>query len=86
MAIELAGLGITVNHIGPGWVKSALNDRSPALQTEEDERQTLELIPVSRPSEAIEQGRAVAYLCSSDADYVTGEFLRVDGGFVVGKF
>jgi NAD(P)-dependent dehydrogenase (short-subunit alcohol dehydrogenase family) len=86
MAIELAGLGITVNHIGPGWVKSALNDRSPALQTEDDERQTLELIPISRPSEAIEQGRAVAYLCSSDADYVTGEFLRVDGGFVVGKF
>lgn len=86
MAIELAGDGITVNHIGPGWVKSALNDRSPALQTEDDERQTLELIPISRPSEAIEQGRAVAYLCSSDADYVTGEFLRVDGGFVVGKF
>ena len=86
MAIELAGHGITVNHIGPGWVKSALNDRSPALQTEEDERQTLELIPIRRPSEAIEQGRAVAYLCSSDADYVTGEFLRVDGGFVVGKF
>ena len=86
MAIELAEHGITVNHIGPGWVKSALNDRSPALQSEEDERKTLELIPISRPSEAIEQGRAVAYLCSSDADYVTGAFLRVDGGFVVGKF
>jgi NAD(P)-dependent dehydrogenase (short-subunit alcohol dehydrogenase family) len=86
MAIELGEHGITVNHIGPGWVKSQLNDSSPGLRTEADERATLALIPISRPSEAIEQGRAVAYLCSSDADYVTGEFLRVDGGFVVGKY
>ncbi len=86
MALELGERGITVNHIGPGWVKSQLNDRSPSLRTEEDERATLELIPLGRPSEAIEQGRAVVYLCSRDADYVTGEFLRVDGGFVVGKY
>jgi NAD(P)-dependent dehydrogenase (short-subunit alcohol dehydrogenase family) len=87
MAIELGEHGITVNHIGPGWVKSQLNDRSPGLQTPEDEAATLKLIPISRPSEPIEQGRAVVYLCSSpDGDYVTGEFLRVDGGFVVGKY
>jgi NAD(P)-dependent dehydrogenase (short-subunit alcohol dehydrogenase family) len=86
MAIELAPHGITVNHIGPGWVKSQLNDRSPGLQTREDEEATLKLIPIPRPSEAIEQGYAVAYLCSDEADYVTGEFLRVDGGFVVGKY
>jgi NAD(P)-dependent dehydrogenase (short-subunit alcohol dehydrogenase family) len=86
MAIELAEHGITVNHIGPGWVKSQLTDRSPSLQTPEDEAVTLDLIPISRPSEPIEQGRAVVYLCSSDGDYVTGEFLRVDGGLVVGKF
>jgi NAD(P)-dependent dehydrogenase (short-subunit alcohol dehydrogenase family) len=86
MAIELGEHGITVNHIGPGWVKSQLNDRSPGLRTEEDEQATLRLIPIPRPSEASEQGRAVVYLCSSDGDYVTGEFLRVDGGFVVGKY
>jgi NAD(P)-dependent dehydrogenase (short-subunit alcohol dehydrogenase family) len=87
MAIELGGHGITVNHIGPGWVKSQLNDRSPGLQTPEDEAATLKLIPIPRPSEPIEQGRAVVYLCSSpDGDYVTGEYLQVDGGFVVGKY
>jgi NAD(P)-dependent dehydrogenase (short-subunit alcohol dehydrogenase family) len=87
MAIELGEHGITVNHIGPGWVKSQLNDRSPGLQTAEDEAATLKLIPIPRPSEPIEQGRAVVYLCASpDGDYVTGEFLRVDGGFVVGKY
>jgi NAD(P)-dependent dehydrogenase (short-subunit alcohol dehydrogenase family) len=86
MAIELAPAGITVNHIGPGWVKSQLNDDSPGLQTPADEEATLQLIPIPRPSEAIEQGYAVAYLCSDEAAYVTGEFLRVDGGFVVGKY
>ena len=87
MAIELGEHGITVNHIGPGWVKSQLNDRSPGLQTPEDEAATLRMIPIPRPSEPIEQGRAVVFLCSSpDGDYVTGEFLRVDGGFVVGKY
>jgi NAD(P)-dependent dehydrogenase (short-subunit alcohol dehydrogenase family) len=86
MAIELGPHGITVNHIGPGWVRSQLNDRSPGLRTEDDERATLALIPLPRPSEASEQGRAVVYLASSDGDYVTGEFLRVDGGFVVGKY
>ncbi len=86
MAIELAAAGITVNHIGPGWVKSQLNDNSPGLQTKEDEEATLKLIPIPRASEAIEQGYAVVYLCSPEAEYVTGEFLRVDGGFVVGKF
>jgi 2-hydroxycyclohexanecarboxyl-CoA dehydrogenase len=86
MAIELGSKGITVNHLGPGWVKSALNDDSPSLQTEADERATLKLIPVGRPAEPEEMGHAVAYLCSDDAAYVSGEFLRVDGGFVVGKY
>ena len=87
MAIELGRHGITVNHIGPGWVKSQLNDSSPGLRTKEDEEATLDLIPIRRPSEPIEQGRAVVYLCSSpDGDYVTGEYLQVDGGFVVGKY
>ena len=86
MAIELAPRGITVNHIGPGWVHSYINDASPALQTDEEVRTTLTLIPAGRPAEPREMGRAVVYLCSGDGDYVTGEFLRVDGGFVVGKY
>lgn len=86
MAIELAEHGITVNHVGPGWVRSFINDASPSLQTEEEVRTTLTLIPAGRPADPRELGRAVVYLASSDGDYVSGEFLRVDGGFVVGKY
>lgn len=86
MAIELAEHGITVNHVGPGWVRSFINDASPSLQTDEEVRTTLTLIPAGRPADPRELGRAVVYLASSDGDYVTGEFLRIDGGFVVGKF
>jgi glucose 1-dehydrogenase len=86
MAVELAPHGITVNHIGPGWVRSFINDSSPSLQTEEEVRETLKLIPAGRPAEPKELGRAAVYLCTSDGDYVTGEYLRVDGGFVVGKY
>lgn len=85
LAVELAPLGITVNHIGPGWVRSFINDSSPSLQTDEEVATTLTLIPAGRPADPREMGHAVVYLCSSDADYVTGEYLRVDGGFVVGK-
>jgi glucose 1-dehydrogenase len=86
MAIELAPHGITVNHIGPGWVRSFINDSSPSLQTDEEVEATLKLIPAGRPADPRELGRAAVYLSSSDGDYVTGEYLRVDGGFVVGKY
>jgi NAD(P)-dependent dehydrogenase (short-subunit alcohol dehydrogenase family) len=86
MAVELGPLGITVNHVGPGWVKSALNDRSPSLRSQADERATMALIPAGRAGSPNEVGRAVVFLCSDDADYVNGEFLRIDGGLVVGKY
>jgi glucose 1-dehydrogenase len=87
MAIELAPHGIRVNHIGPGWVLSALNDPSPAVADEQALKASLASIPIEgRPADPRELGRAVVYFASSDGDYVTGEYLRVDGGFVVGKF
>jgi NAD(P)-dependent dehydrogenase (short-subunit alcohol dehydrogenase family) len=86
MAVELAPHRITANHIGPGWVQSFINDASPALQTEDDVIATLHMIPARRPAEPEEIGHAVCYLASDEAAYVTGTFIRVDGGFVVGKY
>jgi NAD(P)-dependent dehydrogenase (short-subunit alcohol dehydrogenase family) len=87
MAVELAPHGIRVNHIGPGWVLSQLNDPSPALASDEITRANLATIPLEgRAADPYELGRAAVYLASSDGDYVTGAYLRVDGGFVVGKY
>ena len=86
LAIELAAHKITVNHIGPGWVRSAINDPSPALATDDDLLETINMIPLGRPSTPRDQGRGVVYFASSDGDYVTGSYLRIDGGFAVSKY
>jgi NAD(P)-dependent dehydrogenase (short-subunit alcohol dehydrogenase family) len=86
LAIELAPYGITANHIGPGWVRSAINDPSPALATDEDLLATLKMIPLGRPAKPHELGRAVVYYASKDGDYVTGTYLRVDGGLITSKY
>ena len=58
-----------------------------ALETEEITRANLATIPIEgRAADPYELGRAAVYLASPDGDYVTGAYLRVDGGFVVGKY
>jgi NAD(P)-dependent dehydrogenase (short-subunit alcohol dehydrogenase family) len=86
LALELAQYGITVNHIGPGWVQSALNDPAPGLQKAEDVEKQRLAIPLKRAGLPDEMGRAVVYFASPDGDYTTGAFLRVDGGLALGKY
>ena len=86
MALELAEYNITVNHIGPGWVKSALNDVSPELQTPEGNEAQRQTVPLKREGYIDEMGRAVVYFASPDGDYTTGAFLRIDGGLGISKY
>ena len=86
LALELAQHNITVNHIGPGWVQSALNDASPELQTPEDLAAQREAVPLKRDGSIAEMGQAVAYLASERSAYTTGAFIRVDGGLGIGKY
>ncbi len=87
MAREWARYGITVNHVGPGWVDTDINRDSPGLRTEAARRATLASIPLHhRPADPREIGEAVAFLASDAASYVTGAYLRVDGGLVIGKY
>jgi glucose 1-dehydrogenase len=81
MAIELAPYCINVNNINPGWIdtpntRAAVGDRAI--------RKGSERLLWERLGEPEEIGKAVAYLASDDAEYVTGSTLRVDGGFVLG--
>jgi NAD(P)-dependent dehydrogenase (short-subunit alcohol dehydrogenase family) len=87
MAREWARDGITVNHIGPGWVASAINDSSPDFSTEEARRGVRRVIALGhRAGEPEEMGEAVAYLASDGAAYTTGAYIRVDGGLVMGPY
>jgi NAD(P)-dependent dehydrogenase (short-subunit alcohol dehydrogenase family) len=85
MAREWAADGISVNHVGPGWVDSNINDVSPDFATPERREAARASIPFGhRPAEPREIGEAVAHLVEST--YTTGAFLRVDGGMVIGKY
>ena len=87
MAREWARDRITVNHIGPGWVASAINDSSPDFTSEEARATIRRIIPLGhRAGEPEEMGEAVAYLASEAAAYTTGAYVRVDGGFVIGPY
>lgn len=86
LALELAQYGITVNHIGPGWVMSALNDPSPELQTTAAVEAQRQAVPLKRAGTIDEMGEAVVYLASPAADYITGAFVRIDGGLGIGKY
>lgn len=85
LALELAPHNITVNHIGPGWVQSPLNDPTPDLQTAEGVERQRQAIPLKRSGEPYEMGRAAVYF-AADGGYVTGVGLRVDGGLGIGKY
>ncbi len=87
MAREWARDRITVNHVGPGWVASAINDSSPDFASEEARATIRRIIPLGhRAGEPEEMGEAVAYLASEAAAYTTGAYVRVDGGFVIGPY
>jgi glucose 1-dehydrogenase len=78
IAVELAPHRIQVNAIEPGWIDTPGERRSFSEEMIEREGAKLPLGRLGKPEEI---GRAAVYLCSSDADYVTGAILVVDGGF-----
>ena len=81
LANELAPRHINVNVIRPGWIDTP-GER--AWYTEEDLQRAGRRIPWGRMGVGRDIGRCAVYLASDDADYVTGAYIRVDGGYMVG--
>jgi 3-oxoacyl-[acyl-carrier protein] reductase len=79
LAKELAGKGITVNAVAPGFIETEMMESIP----ERVRQRLLDQIPLKRFGKAEEVGRAVIYLVSSDGDYITGEELSMNGGLLM---
>ena len=78
MATELAPHRIRVNVIEPGWIDTP-GERK--FYTESKIKERAARLPWGRMGTTEEIGKAVAFLASDDAEYITGACLRVDGGF-----
>jgi 2-dehydro-3-deoxy-D-gluconate 5-dehydrogenase len=84
MAVELASHNIQVNAIAPGWIATDMT--APARDNPafaEFNRMILTRTPAGRWGEADEVAGAAVFLASSDADFVTGVTLPVDGGYSI---
>jgi len=80
LANEWAGQGLNVNAIAPGYMRT---ENTRALQEDETRnRQILERIPAGRWGEPSDLAGAAVFLCSAASDYVNGQVLVVDGGWM----
>ena len=76
LAQELGSRGIRANVVAPGYIKTQLTDAIP----EEAKTQMLGLTPLGRFGDPEDVARAVRFLCSDDAAFITGSVLVVGGG------
>ena len=83
MALELAEHNITANAIAPGWIDTPMNE--PFLRKPEDRAAARAPIPAGRIGDPQEVGQLAAYLCSEVASYITGSFIVIDGGYILGR-
>ncbi len=78
IAKEMAMSDIRVNAIAPGVIDTAMN----AGLDEQSREELKEEIPMGRFGLPEEIAKAVVFLCSDESSYITGQILRIDGGFI----
>lgn len=76
LAKELAGRGITVNVVAPGFITTDMT----AVLTEAQQREMLAGVPMKRAGEPKDVAAVVRFLSSDEAAYITGQVISVDGG------
>lgn len=78
-ARELAARGVRVNAVAPGFIETSMTEVIP----EKIKEGMIHSIPLGRMGQAEEVASAVCFLASDEAEYITGQVLKVDGGMVM---
>ncbi len=78
-AKELAARNITVNAVAPGFIATAMTEKLDSATREA----YLAALPLKRAGTPADVAGACLFLCSSLADYITGQVIRVDGGMLM---
>lgn len=79
VAKEFASRNITCNAIAPGYIATPMTDALP--QAAKDA--FLQYIPLKRAGRPEDVANGVFFFCQSESDYITGQVMNVDGGFVM---
>ena len=79
VAKELAGRGVNVNCVAPGFVETDMT----AKLNEEQRNAMLSVVPMKRSCQPSEIAGVVAFLASDKANYITGQVIPIDGGMVM---
>lgn len=83
VALELAGKGIRVNGIIPGFVYNDINKEIEEDKQKRDDKE--EGIPIKRIAKPQEISKVALFLASEDASYITGAMIPVDGGLTLSR-
>lgn len=76
VARELVSRGITVNAVAPGFIATEMTEK----MSDSAKELALSAVPMAKMGQTSHIAKAVAFLASDDAEYITGQVLAVDGG------
>jgi 3-oxoacyl-[acyl-carrier protein] reductase len=79
LALELSSRNITVNSVAPGFIQSNMTDKLSEIQ----KNTILERIPMKKFGNPEDIAKTVGFLCSDNANYITGQTIHVNGGLAL---